>query len=328
MPTPAPTLVLKDIATAVSSNLALSRAIGSPLGTIAGAALMGAQLGAITAKNTSQVNSAGSDFADYLRTSMLRPGGLPKPPLWNEDPNSWFQLSDTVWAAGGSVSWNYRTSTATASIYGVNVDFKLGSDNVRINKYGRMEVRADLFYNTIMAKAKHLVFIGDHAASEIFGFSSSHASIIVFAYEGHDILGGKYGGYFDDTDDVSHSIYGEKIRFATMGAGPVNDKLIANFNRDFDEKLSIKTKMTHIEVSNDSLNTVFNRAQYYMEHTTDIPYPFKGIVIGSSGYNSNSFASGLLNISEIDVPYKTNVGWGNSVPDHNFKPSRGGGRVQ
>jgi hypothetical protein len=231
--------------------------------------------------------------------------------LWNEDANHWFALTATANAVGGSVSWDSNTSTATASIYGVTVHFKHGNDGIEI-RHGKMHVRADVFYNTIMAEAKHLVFIGTHPVGDAHNLVD-HASIITMVYEGHEMLRLPFSEHFMATN----SLYGEKIRYATIGAGPNHGMLIGAFNRIDDRDLEMKTGMRNIDVNAETLIHLFYRANHYNVHRRDIPYKMTGF--GRGNYNSNSYARGVLRA--VGIRDSNNLllpGWGNPVPMHEF----------
>jgi len=100
---------------------------------------------------------------------------------WNEADNRWFALRYEVEKAGGSVSWNARTGTATASIFGVDVNFTRGDDGVWMSN-NRMFVRANTFYSAVVeAAGGEMIWLGGHGA---FGgtFNAPHMYITINDY--------------------------------------------------------------------------------------------------------------------------------------------------
>ena len=99
---------------------------------------------------------------------------------WNEADDHWFDLRYEVENAGGTFRGIPRSHAANISIWGVDLRFNDSMSGVEF-RGGRMHVRADVFYSTLVnAAGGEMTFLGGHGA---FGgtFNAPHVFIAIFA---------------------------------------------------------------------------------------------------------------------------------------------------
>ncbi|MCL1810244.1 MAG: hypothetical protein FWG42_10845, partial [Clostridiales bacterium] len=157
---------------------------------------------------------------------------------------------------------------------------------------------------------KVLVFIGTHGVEKVKN-AARHASIIIFASE---------DSKFSSNINFSRreSTFGRKVKYATIGAGPINSKLICDYNRTNDQDLNNKKEMIFLEQANENtVDLLFLAANNYKKNDA-VDYDIAAL----RGYNSNSFAHGLVRAAGINVlpritPAMT-LGWSNPVPSRKF----------
>ena len=120
---------------------------------------------------------------------------------WNEADDDWIVVTrGTTEGAGGTFSQNFRINASNnllyistnISIWGVDFSFShspifeyFANDLIR-GHYGGISVRADLFYQTVLAAAGgEIAFLGGHTAN-IPGASAYHMHIAIFAVQIRD----------------------------------------------------------------------------------------------------------------------------------------------
>jgi RHS repeat-associated protein len=133
------------------------------------------------------------------------------------------------------------------------------------------------------------VYTGVHSVA----LGNYHSSVIIFAD-----LGSKYY----DTDNFKVNLYdGGNVQYSTLGAGSVDGKLISGINQTKDLDLEIKVQMMSMGIYDvTTANKLFDSERHYYDTFTDVNYDLFPVANKTSGfgygkgYNSNSFASGLL----------------------------------
>ena len=233
---------------------------------------------------------------------------------WNEDDDHMFELRREVEDAGGSVSWNAYTSTATVSIYGVTVSFRKNTDGVTISN-GIMQVRADVFYCAVVSAATEMVFMGGHNAFGIPGMI--HTSVIIFVSPN--------SGYYN-TKEFQANVKWGNVRYATIGGessggGRINMYITGDLNRPPDVNLGAKKFMQHLHTGIGMATEMFSAHYYYMTYNNkSLPYALFPSPVQTwylpyyvvSGYNSNSYAHGLMQAAGLSpqLPSKISApGW-------------------
>jgi len=258
--------------------------------------------------------------ARHYSTRPIRyadPWGLFK---WNESDDHIFALRREVETAGGSISWNAMTSTATVDIYGVTVSFNRYSDGVQIVD-GRMQIRADAFYSTVVSAAEEMVFLGEHGAFVPTSWNPfGHASVIIFIPPHHSL----YNAPIFSREGGTR--WGN-VRYATIGGTSDGTApfLSGTTSSEKDRNLAIKTSMQLIHsgsgmaLSLFAANTHFNahNNRGFLYHVAGgrarisiVP----GHLISVQGYNSNSYARSLLNAVGLSpTPVGSLPGWNTRI---------------
>jgi len=118
-------------------------------------------------------------------------------------------------------------------------------------------------------------------------------------------------------------------RYATIGAGPtllIWGNLKGDINRTKDVDLSIKVENVKVDIGKRNEDQVIGQLvaadKHYKDDLTYDLHPTKN----GSGYNSNSYASGLLNAVGLEAPkLKSNTpGYDKPVPSDNFRAGASG----
>jgi len=265
--------------------------------------------------NTNAIKQASNLYAFVMNNPIrwLDPWGLF---AWNEADSHWFALRHEVEMAGGSVSWNANTYTATASIFGVNVDFTRGSDGVRIRN-NRMYVRADTFYSTVVGAAEEMLFLGGHGALFRRNTHAYHAMLVMFVSPNSSYHGTSIFRYNVRWGNVHYATIGGYAR--NMGLG----RLRGGINRPADIDLNNKRLMHHIRSEVGILDMVFASYLHFVRYNNDrVPYAFLPSTLRYE-FNSNSFVSGLLLSMDFTIPnirHGANLpGWERPVPIRYFR---------
>lgn len=102
------------------------------------------------------------------------------------------------------------------------------TNSLSLNLYTYVENNPIFYIDPTGHKAE--AYVGVHPVA--LGFS--HASIIIFVDEESEYW--DHSLFIDNYDDESG------MRYATLGAGPVDGKLIAGYNREKDVMLDIKDR--------------------------------------------------------------------------------------
>jgi len=156
---------------------------------------------------------------------------------------------------------------------------------------------------------KVLVFIGSHGVSNVKNLIN-HTSIIIFASNDSKF-------YNHQKFDYRESTFGRKVKYATIGAGPINGKLVCAYNRAKDIDLNIKIEMIYLEQANENtVDLLLVAADNYIKNSNATDYDATAL----RGYNSNSFTHGLLKAAGVKVPRTPAfaLGWSNPVPARKF----------
>ena len=138
------------------------------------------------------------------------------------------------------------------------------------------------------------VYTGVHSVM----LGNYHSSVIIFAAP---------GSQYYDTDNFKDNIYdGGHVQYATLGAGSVGGKLISGVNRKpNDINMDIKVQMISMGVYDVyTIDKLFAYELYYRTYCKDVNYdlfpnPNKTTGGYGKGYNSNSFAAGILKAAGI-----------------------------
>jgi len=152
-----------------------------------------------------------------------------------------------------------------------------------------------------------------------------HASVIIFVdeeseYWNHD--------YFKSNYDEESG-----MRYATLGAGPIDGNLVAAYNRPKDKDLGIKVEMHFIDsaegrAGDDIVSKLLKLQQHYIDYSGAVSYnwfpdsgPFKNRLL----YNSNSYVAGLLDVAGYKKPTISSMvpGYNKPLPSYMFGVSNG-----
>jgi hypothetical protein len=206
------------------------------------------------------------------------------------------------------------TYEASFSITGVLKNGSLMIDDSVLNNYfGWGNPWIEKGQTEAVYTGVHLVALGNY-----------HSSIIVFAAP---------GSQFYCTEHFKGNFYdGGPIQYATLGAGAEGGKLISGINRDKDLDLrpEFKVQMISMGVCDvRTINRLFAYEGYYRKYFLDVNYdlfPDSDRTTGlyGKGYNSNSFAAGLLQAVGITpiTPSYTVPWFDKPLPASYFKRGR------
>ena len=249
----------------------------------------------------------------------------------NNSSNSgtWFNLRSEVESLPSSrVSWNQNSRTATVNIGGATANFRIGSEGVRkVN--GRVQVRSDIFASTFMPESGEKAFLGSHFV--VHEFIAHHAGIIIMV-DSRSV-------YFNNPYFRYNTLFGDAIRFATLGAGPGAKEmgsrsgyLHAQINRGVGDTggdygivrgTSSDPQMRRLRTEPGDISRLLNRNRYFMDnHNNTFNYPSAplvnipgGISLSPNSFNSNSFAVGLLGAAELSTQRLLGnfPGWGSPI---------------
>ena len=228
---------------------------------------------------------------------------------WNDDGDRKFLLTRAVEAAGGSTSWNTFQHIMNTSVYGVNVDFMLGTHEGISYVNGRgLAVRADVFYPRIVNAAGQLSFVGSHDVVIMDqNTGRRHAGIVMFASFGSDFYN---NALFNP--DINDPIYGG-IRFATLGAGPEVESLLGgiygnlwvqtNHPRDVGivTGKSPNTNFIWVNATAGQIGNMITFDQHFRDNYNGM-LTYNGVPGMLGGYNSNAYAYSLLRHAGIARP--------------------------
>ena len=158
---------------------------------------------------------------------------------------------------------------------------------------------------------KVLVFVGSHGVADTKNILR-HTSIIIFASAASKFYNNKRFDYREST-------FGRNVKYATIGAGPINNKLVCEYNRWKDLDLNIKKEMIYLEQANETtVDLLFVAADNYKRNDA---VDYDAAVM--TGYNSNSFINGLLRAAGINVLPNMRPamawGWDTAVPNSKFQ---------
>ena len=150
-------------------------------------------------------------------------------------------------------------------------------------------------------------FLGVHPVA----LGHQHTSVIVFA--GQDSVFYNKGSFNNKNRHFG-------MQFATLGAGSIGGKLISGVNREpNDINMDIKVQMTSLGVHDTAtIRALFANELHYRTNYTNVNYDlFPDIATWSDphGYNSNSFAHGLLQSVGV-FPKAPSYIWYSPIHDH------------
>ena len=263
-------------------------------------------------RNTNAIKQASNLFAFVMNnpTRWLDPWGLF---AWNEADDHWFALRHEVENAGGSVSWNARTYTATASIFGVSVSFARGSDGVRITN-NRMYVRADTFYSTVVNAAREMVFLGAHGGVARHN-PVPHLHISMFISEN--------SRYWSDSAFADNTRWGN-VRFATISGGASRSiHVISVINSmNYLDRAGLRF-VNHLYTGTGMITQLFEAHNHFMDnHSRSFNYALLP-ARRAPAFNSTSMVISLLNAIELDHRMTNSqrrfaIGIGSEIHPRNF----------
>ncbi len=163
-----------------------------------------------------------------------------------------------------------------------------------------------------------MVYLGVHEVAA----GQYHTSVIIMVSPESELY---------NNSIFENSVNGNKIKYATIGAGPIEDNLTAIFggylasdkDRDKDKILSIKEDLIDLNITNpQTILNLFRSAEYFKTNQAkyNLDYEFMPIAT-TDGYNSNSFTKGLLKANNIQIPREPHhsvPGWNKPVPSSYF----------
>lgn len=130
--------------------------------------------------------------------------------------------------------------------------------------------------------------------------------------------------FYDDENIDFQNYDGGHVKYASLGAGSTKGKLTSGVNREKDINLGIKVQMISMGVNDvDTINSLFENEKHYGTNYKNVNYalfPDANRFADPHGYNSNSFAHGLLisaGITPITPSYKV-PGWIKPLPKSYF----------
>lgn len=195
------------------------------------------------------------------------------------------------------------------------VDYKAGEIN------GDILHMNDAHYRAVMLRQACYNYTDE------FDYTHGYGSIAVVAI--HHIAAGGYHSStifmtsaendLPDNIDKYYTAYGGKVKYATIGAGPVGGKLTSGVNREKDIILETKRDSIRFDVTYDIAKNLFRMEKYYRDNYDNIEYTT--IPSLGTGYNCNSFTKGLLDAAGISLARKPNAfvpGWEKPVPSYMF----------
>ena len=226
---------------------------------------------------------------------------------WNEDNNHWFDLKAELKKVGGTIRYENTNPKGSwiVSVYGVTISFNGWKDGVEGTESSASTpyLRADVFYSTVVAAAKEIIFLGQHGAFVPEDYNPfSHASAIIFISLGHTL--------YNDSRFNEETLWGI-VRYATIGGTSrwTVPFLNGSINEESDRKLEIKTSMQWLHTGVGKAQELFESFSYFKKHHCSkflyhptgapiriplLPLHIPDPII-AQGYNSNSYARGLLN---------------------------------
>ena len=163
-----------------------------------------------------------------------------------------------------------------------------------------------------------MVYLGVHEVAA----GQYHTSVIIMVSPESELY---------NNSIFENSVNGNRIKYATIGAGPIEDNLTAIFggylasdtDRDKDKILSIKEDLIDLNITNpQTILNLFRSAEYFKTNQAkyNLDYEFMPIAT-TDGYNSNSFTKGLLKANKIQIPREPHhsvPGWNKPVPSSYF----------
>lgn len=126
---------------------------------------------------------------------------------------------------------------------------------------------------------------------------------------------------YKDNERFKDNIDAAGNHYATLGAGPMDGKLVSNLNRDTDiDRPKVETITLDLK-GRDEDAVITDLFEAYLNYQDDAGYAlFPKKEDEGSGHNSNSYVSGLLKAIRLDPPdVKSNTpGYDKPLPDINF----------
>lgn len=162
----------------------------------------------------------------------------------------------------------------------------------------------------------------DPSGHKVEGYIGVHRVVYPFYHTSIVIFVDKDSKYWNHE---AFSNYDEKrgMRYVTIGAGPVDGKLISGLNRERDVNLELKAEMLSIKMDDDKTGELLEREQYFSKNSENAALDYDLFPGISDSYNSNSFVSGILraagyNDQDIPKPSKNVPGFDKPVPFYYF----------
>jgi hypothetical protein len=254
--------------------------------------------------------------------------------------NCWLNLSCTCISARVKQILNerevlpIRSNPANADTdgdgYSDYEEWKVGTNPLTTTRY--TFTAADGTRHRLNLGAREAIFIAAHPIPSSLNIGN-HSCIIIFItpfstlYDVQNYISnfgnGSYVVHFDKLID-----YGDNgLKYLTIGAGPKDSTifggtLLAEINREEDEKISTKNVMIYLEYDS-KLSVVIDFIKcfdYFVTNNTNISY-WAINTNGTTRFNSNSFTHGLLRaVFDFIVPEPKSwvPGWADRFPKSYF----------
>jgi RHS repeat-associated protein len=223
----------------------------------------------------------------------------------------------------GSPGWSETTKMVKVSYNGISQNYILNNgqidDSVLNAKFGWK-------YSWIPNNQTHAAYIGVSSAF-IDGNPLNHASIIVFVAPGSEFYENAYDKYFKQYTGCT-GISSRYVTFGGEASGPTLTwqgfswgHVVTKKNRDRDVDLSIKKEMISLNVNATDIQNLFEsdgnfKNNQVIANLSYAPAPTDRY----NTYNSNSFARGLLDASDISYENPSAVpGWARPIPTKHFQ---------
>jgi len=204
---------------------------------------------------------------------------------WNEDDDHWFDLMYEVNKAGGTFDGIPRSMAAIISIWGVNLRFDGSMAGVEFRN-GRMHVRADLFYSSVVAAATEILFLGAHGG--VFQQNPvPHMHISMFISE---------NSHYWNSNAFSNNTRWGNVRYASLSGGAsISAHVISVVNSmNYLDRPGLRFS-NHLHTGVGMATQLFEVHNYFMtNHNQGFRY---ALLPGRNApaYNSTSMVISLLN---------------------------------
>jgi len=239
---------------------------------------------------------------------------------WNEADDHWFNLQYEVINAGGSYihQGGRGQSSWQVSVFGVNVSFNSAADGMRTVD-GVTQIRADLFYSTVVGAAQEMIFLGAHGGVVRFN-PIPHLHISMFAASGTDAYSKFYRLY-------AGNVRWGGVRFATISGGASNEGLTAIFGlesavsainrQDYLGRAGLSF-INHLHTGTGMISQLFDAHNHFSRyHSGHFTYRLLPPLSRPMGFNSTSVTISLLRSVGLDHGMSGNQqNWAVGIDNH------------